>query len=446
MPSRWPVFSPLAGVAVLVALGGGDSGPIGVQAAHALLSRERLAKSDASVATRKASFAPTSHSHKTKVEARNRWANLNGRWQPLRFFADAAVSCKGQVFVQTKDDWAAAFVIEDTCGFERGSCKQLKYSKGPQLEGPEHCTNQDAPHGNPPERSPEVMKKGCHAPEVAKIVVITQPQWGAYYHFLVDSLPRIVWVREQRPDLLQDSTTFFHVGSTTENAQSWARMVGITTELEPDSKMGTLGGKNRLLEGWWTAKTVVWPPTNGCVNKAVHEKPHAVSEMRSLVVHSMQQLMGPSAPSLAQSTAPMMLLIRRDPHMGRARVILNHDELLEGLSAFSKSKGWTVEVYSDYPSVGSAETCEMFHRADLVVGPHGAGFSNLMCSRAGVPIVELQQKKHARDFELLSGTLDMPYFFLRTEMDHGGGLTVAVPEVIAVVKDAVAASPRSKKA
>lgn len=365
-------------------------------------------------------------------------------WSTLRYFHDAVVSCKGEVFVQSQmppHDWSAADVEYDGCGHARGSCKQPKWTKGPQLEGPEHCISDKN----------ERMQLGCSASAVSgeRIVVITQPQWGAYYHFLVDSLPRLVWVREQRPELLKDGATFFHTGITSEQGQAWARMLGITTELDgPNAKMGV--GQNRLLEGWWSAKTVVWPPSNGCVKGKHHAEPYAVEGMRSLLAQQVARPSGGATQALAAlegnaavAERPLRaLLIQRDPRKAKARALLNHKELLRELQI--QLRGWTVDVFSDYPTAPDVPTtCAMFHDADIIIGPHGAGLSNLMCASAAVPVVEIQQSPHTADFELLSNMLGLPYFGVPTAMSHGGPYSVNVKQVRDVVNLARAVAPRA---
>lgn len=389
----------------------------------------------------------------------------------LWYFSDAVVNCKGQVFDQNKTtgEWQNSKVFYNGCGHHRGSCKEEKWSRGPYLQGPPKCT------------SPlnEAMLSECSTPSVPKLVVITQPQWGAYYHFLVDSLPRIIWVREQRPDLLTDPSTFFHVGmGSDETAQSWARMVGIDTELEPvptpaaapggivlakkkkrnaglekmraihmsveEFTKSKVGSKNRLLEGWWAAKQVIWPPSNGCVVGVEHADPHAISAMRNLVGQASMQVAPPRALLAGRPPAPMALLVQRSVQTTFGRALTNHDELLKALQETLPS-GWTVEVFPD-PSPDARTTCNMFHRADLIIGPHGAGFSNLMCSKENVPLIEIQQKPHAKDFQMLSGRLGMPYFGIPTEMSHGKPYAVDIPTVLASVKEAVSLRPGASAA
>merc|ERR1719230_1214170 len=125
------------------------------------------------------------------------------------------VTCKGEVQLrdQKLGKWQTAPVMYDGCGFNRGSCQQPKWSRGPRIQGPAYCRDPRNETFPPPLE--------CTASEVERIVVITQPQWGAYYHMLIDSLPRITYVKEQAPHLLTDPKTFFHMGMTNEAGQGW---------------------------------------------------------------------------------------------------------------------------------------------------------------------------------------------------------------------------------
>ena len=56
--------------------------------------------------------------------------------------------------------------------------------------------------------------------------------------------------------------------------------------------------------------------------------------------------------------------------------------------AIAQPLGFEVKLYSDehYPS--DKETKEMFQRAVLILGPHGAGLSNMLYSQPGTFILE----------------------------------------------------------
>lgn len=64
--------------------------------------------------------------------------------------------------------------------------------------------------------------------------------------------------------------------------------------------------------------------------------------------------------------------------------------------------------------------CSMFYRADLILAPHGAGLTNLLCARPGTAVVELQLD--LLDKSGLSGGTNLNYMKLSHDLDlcyHG---------------------------
>lgn len=310
------------------------------------------------------------------------------------------VNCKGQLMTGSPGNWTPVDVHFQGCGFGRGTCGQEIWNKGPNDDKP------GGPHGN--------------------LVVLTQPQWGAYYHMVIDSLSRFVWVKEQHPELLKSSTTYYHTGMTSETGQAWARLVGI------DTKAGTGNGNhNRILEGSYYAKNVYYPPSNKCNTGGIGATPHAVQQMRALIHKSPAFL--PYLKKANIKDEKKWLLIQRDPASSRA--LLNHDEVFEAIKAALPD--WKHDVLSATNLPDVYRQCDMFYRAHLVLGPHGAGFSNIVCSKPGTPVIEFQQTPHSKDFELLAGKLDMPYFGIPTEINHLGRGNVSVDQVVDKIKVSV---------
>lgn len=335
---------------------------------------------------------------------------------------DASVNCKGDVIkngismIQQNNN-----ITYDGQGFGRGICTQ-----GPQ---------------GPPEENPG---------SVETIVALTQPQWGAYFHFVIDSLPRIAYIHQQMPEVIKSPTTFYHTGMSNKLAQDWANLVGIKT---------SEGEGNRLLQGHWKAKTVIFPPSNGRAQVRGAD-PNSIQWCRDQIgsrVTSQSALYPPAvampmlalAPRARSTEAPAggragtALFIRRHPFY-QARGVLNHEELVEALQ--DELKGWKIEVHADYPNPPDIPTtCRMFQRADMIIGPHGAGFANMLCAREGVPLVEMRQKRHSHDFEFLAIKLGMPYFGMPTNMEHGSRHNLSAVDLRTVVRAALPAAVNRQK-
>lgn len=306
------------------------------------------------------------------------------------------VSCKGQIMTGSPGNWTGVHVSFDGCGWSRGSCGQKSWNPGPTDDQPGSL--------------------------VDNLIVLTQPQWGAYYHMVIDSLSRFVWMKEQYPDLVKASATRFHTGWVDEVGQGWARLVGIDTQAAE--------GKNRLLAGSHLAKKVYFPPSNPCNNAGVGARPHAVQEMRQYI-HRSEALFPYVKKADAAKKTKTCLLIQR----GGSRSLVNHDEV--AASVRDALPNWNHVVFSASELPDTYEQCAMFYRAHLILGPHGAGFSNMICAKAGTPVIEFQQQPHAKDFELLSGKLGMPYFGIPTEIPHSGKGNVSVPEVTKAISVSV---------
>lgn len=294
----------------------------------------------------------------------------------VHFFDNVLVNCKGQLW---KNGTAVKGLQYFGVKFNRGSCMQGSKDK---LAGP-------APG---------------HEGSLDTVIVLTQPQWGAFYHYLIDSLPRWFHVKEQYPKLASDPAVKLHAGWVTEGAQAWARLIGIDTEAGPGS---------RLIAGNWIVKRAVWPPSqimtfrqpgNGMLPDAtskMHEKLLLVAPKLAKSLLGWQQ----------EDGRKTMLLLRRRGH----RVQKNFDEMADLMRERLESKGWTINIWDEKALPGPAEGCAMFHRADVIMGFHGAGMAHLVCARAGSHLIEFQQLYHSPDFEQMAGRFGIFYHGIHTD-------------------------------
>lgn len=85
------------------------------------------------------------------------------------------------------------------------------------------------------------------------------------------------------------------------------------------------------------------------------------------------------------------------------RRILNEDELVERLI----NHGATVITLEGRPLV---EQISLFRRSKVVIGPHGAGFTNIAFARGGVKLIDIFPTTHAHPyFAILSRQLNVEY-------------------------------------
>ena len=65
-------------------------------------------------------------------------------------------------------------------------------------------------------------------------------------------------------------------------------------------------------------------------------------------------------------------------------------------------------------------TLELFYRADVVVGPHGAGMANLLAARPGTTVVDVHCTNGVRpSIRLIAQRLGMRYFAMQTTNSGG---------------------------
>jgi hypothetical protein len=109
------------------------------------------------------------------------------------------------------------------------------------------------------------------------------------------------------------------------------------------------------------------------------------SEFPYEIMSSLRAVIVPQA--LKSSPAKTILIIDRGEN---ARKYVRHAQLVEKLSGSQRIHGFNIEVFS--PSVLNkplSEHIAIFSRAAVVVGPHGAGFSNLIFCREGTAVIEI---------------------------------------------------------
>jgi len=314
---------------------------------------------------------------------------------------NATVDCRGGLLARER---SAYFSYEYVgCGHGRGTCvwssQAAHVSKSPYCVADGTCV----PHA-PAEDAP--------GGPLNVIVVLTQVSQGQYYHFVIDGLTRIYWIHKKFPRVLNDSNTYFHTGYVSEMGQAWCRAMGIHTWMD---------GRNRLLDGYWHGKVVLFPPSNPCVRSLANgpqggPRKQAALFMQTTLHRGMNIFSSISTVSLPSQGQLAALVIIRDVRWVK-RVVRNLKDVMFQIRR--ALPGWEVYNFTDYPRPpDQATTCLMFYRANLIIGPHGAGFANLPCARPGTPVVEFR-KSGSPDYLILSERLGLPYFGFRTNIEQG---------------------------
>jgi hypothetical protein len=103
-------------------------------------------------------------------------------------------------------------------------------------------------------------------------------------------------------------------------------------------------------------------------------------------------------------------------HRQKSRALLNEEEVLATLKSVHPNLEWHI---FDLPSV--EDTIDLFSKAAIIVGPHGAGMTNMIFSATGIPIVEFMPLEQPNMcYWHLSEMLGNRYFMIpvRSETDY----------------------------
>ncbi|HSW76610.1 MAG TPA: glycosyltransferase family 61 protein, partial [Candidatus Saccharimonadales bacterium] len=112
----------------------------------------------------------------------------------------------------------------------------------------------------------------------------------------------------------------------------------------------------------------------------------------------------------------------RCPSVGRG--LINEDEVFKLL----QKQGFERYVLSQ---LSFLQQVELFNNADVIVGTHGAGFTNILFCKPGAKVFEIFQARSDTSFFYLAQLLDIQYKAVQTmefpDRDPGGGACTAIP-------------------
>lgn len=182
---------------------------------------------------------------------------------------------------------------------------------------------------------------------------------GNYYHWLIDSLPRLHLVRAAG---LLPSVDYYLIHS---KKHRFAVEMLTTMGIRPEQIIDV-----ETHPHVWADRLLVTSPVRGTGN---HMPTWAGTFLREMFL---------PAPPAARSFSPYVYISRRDAQM---RQVLNEAAVEEVLHAF----GFATYTLSD---LSLADKLALFSQARLVVSPIGAGLANLVFSPPGMPVLELMPK------------------------------------------------------
>lgn len=198
-------------------------------------------------------------------------------------------------------------------------------------------------------------------------------QRSNYSHWLFEALPRLAVCAEIPEDvriLIPPEILPFQRDSL-----EW---LGLTGRVRPTEE------KHLLVEDFYFSS----PPT-----MIVCHNPYAVNFLRNRFLKFADKSI----------SGPTRFFLHRP---GQFRGIANENEVVE----FFKCLGWGIV---DTAALSLAQQVQLFSEAEAVVGPHGAGFSNLVWCKPGCKVVELFSPAHLNGcYEWLSYCVKADYQFI----------------------------------
>ena len=238
-----------------------------------------------------------------------------------------------------------------------------------QCDGQGAAVSGGSCHSGPP---PDMT---CDAtmPSRKTVVVITH-YWGqGYFHFFVESLPRLAQFANEHPDLKHAVEIHIPENGGAKHAAEMVALLGF-----PNTVSGSI-----------RADRVFIPPPTPCGGH-VHG-PH-MPRLRTMLLHAL----GDPAP-----VANKLVLVKR---AGR-RSISNHELLLASLQT-----RWDVVVHLGEGTF--VEQLTVFASASVAVGPHGAGLANIMVMQPGTKVYEFIPVQGGLNvcYTVLAVTLGLQYF------------------------------------
>lgn len=224
-------------------------------------------------------------------------------------------------------------------------------------------------------RGPELFKKGNYSTLIL--------YWGlGYYHWFNDVLATL----HDALDFMPKDTIFLM-------PQGFQNAYGGDFYLKTLNALGI--GKDRVVEfdgtESWTFENFWWQPP------AAHpddQTPGAMQWLGQRIVESVP---------VGQEEKPVKIYISRT--LPSTRVVANEAEILPTL----QKMGFQICRLEEMPF---EEQVRLFRNAEMVVGPHGAGLTNLIFSKLGTQVVEIQAEGHERRcYWTLSAELGHDYRF-----------------------------------
>lgn len=206
------------------------------------------------------------------------------------------------------------------------------------------------------DRIPTIPMEYLERPIYRDVFVTTQ-FWGtSYFHKMLEVMPRVAPYIEF---LRMNPNIHIHAPEDHSQVSELLRVLGLNTE--------------RIVTGITRAKVVYLPQGTPCGFPKVHE-------LQILSLHYRNYI----RENLPTNTRNRLVLIKRSG----SRRFLQQEAIEDVLLRIAAAYNLNFTLFTDNPSPSLHETMSIFYSALVIVGPHGAGLSNMVYSEPGTLVVE----------------------------------------------------------
>ena len=221
-------------------------------------------------------------------------------------------------------------------------------------------------------------------------VFILSQQWGfSYFHKMVENFPKIALYLE----FLKKN---HHI-----------KILFVNSHSRNKELLEVLGiDGNRQLSGNVAARIAYVPRNTHCGSASIIDVQMLNRAYNEYIVNILNR----GKPLVRNK----IILIKRS----KIRRILEHSDIIKELEIIAKKHNLVLEVFNDEPLQSLSLTMLLFAQAVAVVGPHGAGFANLVFSAQGTIVIEgLLKSDLIICFQRLAYALGMRYYGMTSQID-----------------------------
>jgi len=188
--------------------------------------------------------------------------------------------------------------------------------------------------------------------EYVPLAAVLVQKWGyGFYHFINEMLPKIIRIYEYNPKM---PILIFYNETFIKQTLEYLKIT------------------NPIIV--YNNGTMIFP-----IKKAIHITETASGNPTLSDIEIIRKHINKRVPRV-DKPAINIFIYRKE----QLRSIVNFNEIFEALKVEFPEEEWII-----FNSLAFSEAVELFSRAKLIIGAHGAGLSNMIFAPKGIPIIEL---------------------------------------------------------